>query len=264
LWPRPTPEFLRDHYQAYLDLDPEAVAAWGRDMAPVIADAADTLDARLPGRGRVLDIGCGYGFFLEAMRRRGWDGEGVELSTPAAAQARQRTGLPIHACAFQEAPLSGTFDAVTLFYVIEHVPDPVATLGDVARLLAPGGLLYLRYPNTSPLLVLPPLARRLRLMQAPSHLHDFAGRSLDMVLAAAGFESLGTTIAAGTSSDNPVKRTISRASGALGSWLARTTRGGLLMPGVSRVTLAALKKKTTPDTLATREGGKDTSGGRGG
>jgi SAM-dependent methyltransferase len=258
LWPRPTAEFLARHYQDYLDVDPDAAAAWGRDMAPVIAAAAESLEAKLPGRGRVLDIGCGYGFFLDAMRCRGFDGEGVELSRPAAAYATHLTGLPIHSCAFEDAPLSGPFDAITLFYVIEHVPDPVATLRAVAELLRPGGILYLRYPNTTPLLGLPPLARRLGLMQAPSHLHDFAGSSLDLLLTQAGLRPLCTTIAAGTSSDNPWRRAISRASGTLGAWLAKASQGKILVPGVSRVTLATLINPTALATLATLGGGKAT------
>lgn len=262
LWPRPTPAFLDRHYQSYLDVAPDAAAAWGRDMAPVIAAAARELEARLPGRGRILDIGCGYGFFLDAMRRRGWQGEGVELSAPAAAYARQRSGLPIHTCAFADAPLTGLFDVVTLFYVIEHVPDPVATLGDVARRLRPGGLLYLRYPNTTPLLAVPALARRLGLMQAPSHLQDFAGRSMARLLDAAGFTPLETTIAAGTSSDQPVRRVISRVSGTLGASLARLSRGRLLVPGVSRVTLAVLKNRAAPATVPSDFGREDGRAGK--
>lgn len=246
LWPRPSPDFLREHYQGYLQVAPAQVSAWGRDMAPVIAGAAATLEALRPERGRILDVGCGYGFFLEAMRRKGWIAEGVELSEPAAAIARRMTGLPVHSCALEETEFDGPFDVVTMFYVIEHVPDPVRTLRDAARLLKPGGLLLLRYPNTSPLLRVAPLARRLRLMQAPSHLHDFGRHSMRLLLDAAGFEHLRTSIEAGTSSDMLLKRLISGGASLLGGWLGRMTGDALLLPGVSRVTLAKSKPSMPP------------------
>jgi 2-polyprenyl-3-methyl-5-hydroxy-6-metoxy-1,4-benzoquinol methylase len=247
LWPRPSGTFLKDHYQEYLSIEPAKVRQWGEEMAPVIRSAARFLSECLPERGRILDIGCGYGFFLEEMRRRGWTVEGVELSQPAAAIARRISGGEIHSCAVEEMGAGSRFDVVTLFYVIEHVGDPVAVLRSVREILAPHGLLLLRYPNTTPLIRLcPPLARRLRLMQAPSHLYDFSAQAVHRMLAEAGFAWARTTLDGNTRPASLVKRALSCYIGGLSALIARGSRDRFLVPGVSRTTYASLQPDLFP------------------
>ena len=101
------------------------------------------LQPGLPRRGRLLDVGCAAGFFL-AEARRWYEVQGVELSAWAAGYARERLGLPILTGTLQQAALpAGRFDLVTLWDVIEHVPDPVPLLAEAARVLAPQGRLVL-------------------------------------------------------------------------------------------------------------------------
>lgn len=239
MWPRPDAAFLAAHYQEYLDPEPAAVRDWGLEMRHVVRATADRVAKHIGSTGRVLDIGCGYGFFLEEMVRRGYDVEGVELSKPAAAIARQKTGAVIHGQAIEDIEPVDRFDAVTMFYVIEHVTDPLAVLKTVRSMLRPGGLLVLRYPNTTPIIRLcPPLARKLTVMQAPSHIHDFAGRSMDILLERAGFIDSKTVTMAATRPRNLVKRAISTYTTLLSNILASVTRGGALLPGVSRTTFA--------------------------
>lgn len=98
--------------------------------------------------GRVLDVGCGRGFLLDAFRRRGWAVEGTELSRTSSRHAREVLGLPVHLGPLESLDLpSGAYDAVTLWHVLEHVPDPAALLGEVRRLLRPGGVLLVGAPN---------------------------------------------------------------------------------------------------------------------
>jgi SAM-dependent methyltransferase len=98
---------------------------------------------RVPGRGRWLDVGCAAGFFL-AEARRWYAVQGVELSAWASAWARERLALPVFTGTLHEAKLpAAAFDGVSLWDVIEHVPDPVAVLAEAARVLAPGGRLVL-------------------------------------------------------------------------------------------------------------------------
>lgn len=239
LSPQPSPADLHDHYQEYLPLSSREVAEWGFEMAPVISRSAASLDRLCPRPGRLLDIGCGYGFFLEAMARRHWQVEGIELSRPAAEIARARQLGTIHSCAVEEIAELGPFDVVTMFYVIEHVADPLKTLRKIRSLLKPGGILLLRYPNTSPLLAFSGrLARTLKLMQAPSHLFDFSGNSMAILLEKAGFGSAMTTIDSNTRSPHLVRRFISCYIGLLPVLLARFSKGRLLLPGYSRVTYA--------------------------
>ena len=102
-----------------------------------------TLPPRWPARGRLLDVGCAAGFFL-AEAKAYYDVQGVELSEWSSAYARDRLGLPVFTGTLQQAALqSAQFDIVTLWDVIEHVPDPVPLLADAARVLKPGGRLVL-------------------------------------------------------------------------------------------------------------------------
>lgn len=101
------------------------------------------LPPRLPRAGRLLDVGCAAGFFL-AEAKAFYEVQGVELSAWSSAYARERLGLPVSTGTLQEAALPAAhFDIVTLWDVIEHVPDPVPLLGEAARVLKPGGRLVL-------------------------------------------------------------------------------------------------------------------------
>lgn len=241
LWPQPSAADLHDHYQEYLPLSRQEVDDWGFEMAPVIESSATFLDRHFAEPGRLLDIGCGYGFFLEAMAGRDWQVEGIELSKPAAEIAHAKKLGTIHSCAVEDMADIGLFDVVTMFYVIEHVADPLETLKSILPLLKPGGILVLRYPNTTPLLKFSrTLARSLKLMQAPSHLFDYANDSMDILLAKAGYGSCMTTIDANTRSSHLVRRFISCYIGLLPVLMARLSRGRILLPGYSRVSYASV------------------------
>jgi len=98
---------------------------------------------RWPARGRLLDVGCAAGFFL-AEARAFYDVRGVELSAWSSAFAREHLGLPVFTGTLQDAALPADhFDIVTLWDVIEHVPDPVSLLTEASRVLRPGGRLVL-------------------------------------------------------------------------------------------------------------------------
>lgn len=250
LWPVPQAPYLHDHYQEYLSVDAEEVVAWGKEMEQVIKDTAESIEKLFPAQGDILDIGCGYGFFLEEMKNRGWHVEGVELSKPAAEIARQKTGSAVHSCGVEEMQVSKKYDVITMFYVIEHVADPLSILQTVRKLLKPGGVLVLRYPNTTPLLKLSAnLARRLTLMQAPSHLYDYYGKSMDLLLAKAGFKSHRTTLNTNTKPANIAKRFISCYIGNFSVLLARLTKDRLLLPGFSRTTYTATRPEQFMQTL---------------
>lgn len=98
--------------------------------------------ARPPGQ--LLDVGCYTGVFLAAAAAAGWQATGLELSRWAAAIARRDTGLEVHECTLDEAPIvPGSLAVVTMWDVIEHVPRPGELLHDACELLQPGGVLGL-------------------------------------------------------------------------------------------------------------------------
>jgi 2-polyprenyl-3-methyl-5-hydroxy-6-metoxy-1,4-benzoquinol methylase len=98
------------------------------------------------GRPRVLDIGCGRGLFLRALHELGAHGVGTELPGFAFTSDAQGPDL-VHARA-EALPFGAeTFDAVSIWHVLEHTTDPAAVLRGAARVLKPGGILALAVPN---------------------------------------------------------------------------------------------------------------------
>ncbi|MGH2541897.1 MAG: class I SAM-dependent methyltransferase [Ardenticatenaceae bacterium] len=138
--------------------------------------------------GRLLDVGCATGIFLEGMRRFGWDVQGVEPSSYAARYARERFGLPVFEGHLEEAPLQArSFDVITLWDVLEHVHEPREVLARIHELLRAGGLLVMSLPN--------PDSLEARLFgrywlgwDLPRHLNLFRPARLREHLAAQGFE----------------------------------------------------------------------------
>lgn len=94
--------------------------------------------------GRLLDIGCAAGFFLDEARRTGWTASGVDVSEAMAGYARDRLGLPVLTSRFLDAQIGDAqFDALTMWDYIEHVVDPRAEFQRAAELLRPSGILAL-------------------------------------------------------------------------------------------------------------------------
>lgn len=102
------------------------------------------LTAKTP---RYLDVGCSTGFVVEAAKHAGWDATGIDLNPSAIAYGVSR-GLDLRTVALEEGGFApASFDAVSLFDVLEHLIDPTATLQACARLLRPGGIVFLYVPN---------------------------------------------------------------------------------------------------------------------
>ena len=138
-------------------------------------------------RGRLLEIGTGAGFFLKAAVRAGWDGSGLELSSEAAAYARDTLGLDVRQTPAEEMPFEpGSFDAVAMFEVIEHLRDPIAVLRAARRALRPGGVLVVSTPNLNALSHWA-LGKDWAVFSPLEHLYYFTERTLDRALVKAGF-----------------------------------------------------------------------------
>jgi 2-polyprenyl-3-methyl-5-hydroxy-6-metoxy-1,4-benzoquinol methylase len=104
---------------------------------------------RYQGEGGLLDVGCGTGRFLIAARNRGWRVAGVDLSE-ANALAAQGVGLDVRGTTLSGAGFTAaSFDAARLNSVIEHLPEPLELLSDIARVVRPGGVLSLSTPNVT-------------------------------------------------------------------------------------------------------------------
>ena len=107
----------------------------------------ELLESHVRGR-RILDIGSGPGYFLDAGRERGWQVLGFEPSRAAADYARGR-GIAVVNDFFSAAKArpQGLFDAISMSMVLEHVRDPIQLIEEARSLLVPGGLLFVASPN---------------------------------------------------------------------------------------------------------------------
>jgi SAM-dependent methyltransferase len=150
------------------------------------------------GRGRLVDVGCGTGDFLDYARGREWIAQGVEPSRLASQRARDR-GLDVFHGTLEPfvADHRGGFTAVSLLNVLEHVPDPVGWVRDCRALLAPRGAIAIVVPNdftpvqaaaASSLGVTDPWW-----VAAPDHVNYFDFASLERLLIGEGFAIAGRT-----------------------------------------------------------------------
>ena len=114
-------------------------------------EARDYLEmlARSNASGRLIDVGCSLGVFLDEARRSGFEVTGVEPSSRAARFARETFGIHIRPSTLDASGFaSESFDVAVLLDVIEHQLDPVPMLKAVSNLVRPGGWVLIETPNT--------------------------------------------------------------------------------------------------------------------
>ncbi len=95
---------------------------------------------------RLVDVGCGNGYFISVARESCPQTFGTEFSDRMRKFATAKTGLPIFSEGLDQLPETG-FDIVTLFDVIEHIPDPNPFMAAIDRILNPGGYVLIYTPN---------------------------------------------------------------------------------------------------------------------
>jgi SAM-dependent methyltransferase len=201
--PLPDPRELERAYREdyYASEKPTFLAHAGEDQAWAQLAQTDRLEIfeslLPPDRRRLLDIGCGPGFFLQTALWRGWLASGIEPSRQAAAHARG-LGAPVTEGFFNadSAATLGQFDVVHLNNVLEHVPDPAHLVGLARDLLEPGGVICVNVPNDfSPLQIAARNAANIDdwWVAPPHHLNYFDFESLSALLAGQGFEPKART-----------------------------------------------------------------------
>lgn len=173
---------------------PIRLIGWLLGLIPHRRIALESLVIWLPAKpgGQLLEIGCGNGERLELLRDLGWQVYGIEPDAKAAQAAKARN-LDIFAGELQAGHLpTGSFDAILMSHVIEHVPNPREIIAECLRLLCPGGVLIMLTPNTQSLghrwfrqnwLPLDP----------PRHLHLFNRHNLSKMCQETGFSPVQCT-----------------------------------------------------------------------
>jgi SAM-dependent methyltransferase len=193
LHPRPSPAELRQFYPAeyWWTPDPSAVTRLEglyRDF--VVNDHVRFVWPGAEERDPVLDVGCGGGSFLAALGRRGVRVIGLDSSPRAAQVAWRANGVPAAAGLLPQAPFAPqSFGVVTLFHVLEHLPDPCSHLHSAHRLLRPDGRLYVQVPNAScwQFLLFGELWSGI---DVPRHLVHFRAGDLEQLLEQCGYRVL--------------------------------------------------------------------------
>lgn len=141
---------------------------------------------RTDGPRRLLDLGAAYGFAVDEARRTGWNAFGIEISLAAARRAAAVTTGRIAVADATRTPFApGCFDVVTLWDVLEHLPDPHAAIAECARLLRPGGRVVLTTGDVGSL-VARVSGARWHLYTLPEHLFFYTRRSLRILLESHG------------------------------------------------------------------------------
>jgi 2-polyprenyl-3-methyl-5-hydroxy-6-metoxy-1,4-benzoquinol methylase len=141
------------------------------------------------GSGRLLDVGCSCGYFMEVAKSRGFDVQGIEFSSSAIAAATPDIRTRIFQGKLEDMPDKGPFDVVSAFDLIEHVHDPRAFLRRSAGLLRPGGVLLISTPDTGHYLRYL-MRSRWPMLQPMQHLSLFSRKALAGALRAEGFETV--------------------------------------------------------------------------
>ena len=192
--PRPGPDglatFYDDHYygagsRKFVPAIERAVD-WFRDRRARLADGILRTIPRAGAR-RVLDIGCGSGQFLARVAKWGHECHGTELSAETARRASRLPGLHLHFGELQADTFAeGSFDLISIWHVLEHLPDPDRMLGLCRRWLGEDGALLIAVPNID--------SWQASLfggswfhIDPPRHLHHFGRTSLERSLRDAGF-----------------------------------------------------------------------------
>jgi SAM-dependent methyltransferase len=147
----------------------------------------DRLERHVGGRD-LLDVGCYSGFFLELARARGYRVKGLEPSRWAVEHARAELGLDVFHGPAEAFETSDRFDLVTMWDVIEHLTDPVATLQKLHGLLRPGGVLAFTTHNLDSLSARVLGGRYPFFMEM--HTIHLRNRTRDRLLAETAFERL--------------------------------------------------------------------------
>lgn len=140
------------------------------------------------GHNKALEFGCGTGEYLRTLREKGWDAVGVEWNGEVAKSAERHSGCIVYSGTIPGVPLEPeSFDYISMWHVLEHVPSPTETIKEMAQLLKNNGKLLVAVPNFGS------LERRLfgpnwYALEAPRHLFHFDQKTICNLLNANGIK----------------------------------------------------------------------------
>jgi SAM-dependent methyltransferase len=198
LWPKPTAEELADYYARsfyethgapdWAQKEEAEQPYWELEYADRLAAFAEILQKPA---GKLLDVGCGGGWFLAWAKARGWDVLGIEPSRSMWERAASRATVLLGTFPGVDVSAHAPFDAVHVKLVMEHVSEPLEVLTAVRKVLRPGGVVVVQVPNDFN----PAQLAAQKLLQKdawwvvhPVHVNYFNFESLERTLRRCGFE----------------------------------------------------------------------------
>lgn len=255
---RPTDAELEAHYSAYGDWpDSEFTRRRYREVLSSFEEHRSV--------GRVFDMGCGAGYFLEEAQRAGWEPHGSTVGSLSIDMCRAKGLHVVSADEAADVFPAGHFDVATAFEVVEHLRDPDVEAALLERVLRPGGLLYCTTPNFDS------LTRRVlgpdwRVIAYPEHLIYFTAATLASWLEPHGFRlvkleatgispgELQRALRQGMKRSAPDAEVSAAPGGAaavrgLDERIRGATEAGMLMPAAKRLLNGALTRTRLGDTL---------------
>lgn len=192
--PRPSPEELPEHYpsdyEAYYLLNDHSSSRNQWHLQRALNLQLNFIQQYASSRGRLLDVGCATGNFLKVGRDNGWQVVGVEPIEEAAKIAREYYQLNVFTGTLDSVDLDDdSFDAITMWDVLEHLPSPTNALVRSHHLLKPDGLLVFSIPNLSSFDRYL-FGKHWIGWDAPRHFNLFTEESLTQLLEKTGFKLL--------------------------------------------------------------------------
>ncbi len=145
--------------------------------------------SEFPDGGKLLDLGCGEGSFLERACEMGWDATGCEPDKRAVDVCKQAGLNVLHGDVFCRQLDDMQFDAITASHVIEHVPDIELVLQRVFSILKPGGMVWFAFPNPD-CLTLKLYKSAAVILHIPYHICIPSQRQFSRMLKRAGFSEI--------------------------------------------------------------------------
>ena len=164
-----------------------------RKMMPDNTRRAELVSKIITKRSRILEIGSGHGFFLDIMKKNGYDITGFEISKEKRKYSKKVTKVPVLDININEKiPTVKPFDIVVLFHTLEHIIDPVILLKNIKKLLKPKGKVLVEVPNCDDFhLGLNKFYKEFYWERA--HIHYFNSKSLKTVTNLGGFKDIKIT-----------------------------------------------------------------------
>lgn len=179
-----TTDELIAHYGA---MDDDSYGENNLDCLTYYYDALGSLiRQRFPSGGRLLDVGCSRGWFLDTMKD--WECHGNEITETYGATAREKHGDRIYIGPFEDYPMRESFfDVITLQDVFDHIREPLDVLKKCHLMLRPGGLIAIKVHNIS-CLYAKLAGKRFYAVMPPSHLFYYDRSTLAQTLERGGFQ----------------------------------------------------------------------------